>query len=43
MTLTFTVNDLLYFIVGIFVGYLIPHGRRYFGRRWGSYRRRRYF
>ena len=43
MTLSFTATDLLFFIIGVVVGYLIPHGRRYFGRAWGYYRRRRYY
>jgi len=41
MSLTLTTSDILIFLLGMIVGYLIPHGRRYAGRYYNYYRRRR--
>ncbi|HVO43546.1 MAG TPA: hypothetical protein VMT34_13025 [Aggregatilineales bacterium] len=42
MSITFSAMDLIYLLVGIGIGLLIPHGHRYVRRYYGSYRRRRY-
>jgi hypothetical protein len=34
--------DLLYLIIGIAIGLALPHGRRYMGHAYRTYRRRRY-
>ena len=40
MSITLMPIDILYFIVGLVIGLLIPHGRRYASRAYGSYRSR---
>ena len=40
MSITLMPIDILYFIIGLVIGLLIPHGRRYASRAYGSYRSR---
>ena len=40
MAITLSGLDILYFVVGLVIGLVIPHGRRYATRAYGSYRRR---
>ena len=42
MILTIAPVDILYLVIGIGIGLILPHGRRYAGRYYSNYRRRRY-
>ena len=42
MQVTISAVDILFLAVGIGIGLIIPHGRRYARRRYETYRRRRY-